>query len=213
MFVQVVLDEDRSHLHEKSEVQAYRKTLQLVAAREFADEEKQKSFTAFIGTWNVGNKPPQGDLSPWIPTAKYDIYAIGVQECDYKLDLGKNVQQDFLDNLVKAVGPADQYKVIASEHLWQMRIYIFARTNIVKYITEVKAHTEGTGIAGVGGNKGAVVVSLNIRDTRVCFVNSHLAAHQDKSKKRNEDVAEIIRGTLYFGLETCVSLLFVTGPG
>jgi len=194
VFVQVAFDDDRSQMNEKSEVLAHRKTLQLKAAREFVDEEKQRNFSVFVGTWNVGNKPPPADLSPWIPGNKYDIYVIGTQECDYKLDLGKTVQQDFQESLATAIGSADDYKVISSHNLWQMRIYIFARVGIAKHLTNVKSHTEGTGIAGVGGNKGAVVVSMDIRDSRVCFVNSHLAAHQDKSKKRNEDVAEIIRG-------------------
>ena len=50
------------------------------------------------------------------------------------------------------------------------------------------------GAAGVVGNKGGVVIATNVYDTRLCFVNSHLAAHQHKTQKRNEDIEEIIKG-------------------
>lgn len=36
------------------------------------------------------------------------------------------------------------------------------------------------------GNKGGVGVSLRINDTRVCFVNSHLAAGSNELIKRNQ---------------------------
>lgn len=44
------------------------------------------------------------------------------------------------------------------------------------------------------GNKGGVAISLNVDDVSVCFVTAHLAAHQDKTLKRNEDVAAIVSG-------------------
>jgi len=42
------------------------------------------------------------------------------------------------------------------------------------------------------GNKGAVVVCFHLFETSICFVNSHLAAHQQNIKDRNEDVMEVI---------------------
>ena len=46
---------------------------------------------------------------------------------------------------------------------------------------------------GVGTNKGAVGLSLSIRSLRICFVNAHLAAHQEKLLQRNLHVQEICR--------------------
>lgn len=43
------------------------------------------------------------------------------------------------------------------------------------------------------GNKGAVGVSLHINESRVCFVNSHLAAHVYEVVRRKEDHDEILR--------------------
>lgn len=39
---------------------------------------------------------------------------------------------------------------------------------------------EGTGMAGFGTNKGGVAIGVRVWDTELCFVNSHLAAHQDQ---------------------------------
>ena len=48
---------------------------------------------------------------------------------------------------------------------------------------------------GIGKNKGGVALALRLRNTRLCFVNSHLAAHQDKVIQRNQDVRNILRNT------------------
>ena len=45
----------------------------------------------------------------------------------------------------------------------------------------------------MGTNKGAVGLSLSIRALRICFVNAHLAAHQEKLLQRNLHVQEICR--------------------
>jgi hypothetical protein len=51
------------------------------------------SVEVFVGTWNMGNAPPQKCLSPWLqPEANYDLYAISAQEVNSETDLFKLVQ-------------------------------------------------------------------------------------------------------------------------
>ena len=54
-----------------------------------------------------------------------------------------------------------------------------------------------TGIGGAAGNKGGVAIRLLLHSTSLCFVCSHLAAHQTKVVERNQDFAEIHRKVLF----------------
>lgn len=53
---------------------------------------------------------------------------------------------------------------------------------------------QATGVAGVATNKGGVAIGVRVWDTDLCFINSHLAAHQDKLRARNNNYRDIVRG-------------------
>ena len=46
--------------------------------------EVEHTLKICVGTWNMGGKvcPDDLDLSAWLPRGKFDIYVIGVQECE-----------------------------------------------------------------------------------------------------------------------------------
>ena len=48
------------------------------------------------------------------------------------------------------------------------------------------------------GNKGAVSIRFELGATSFCFINSHLAAHQENVAKRNEDFHEILEKTQFW---------------
>lgn len=56
-------------------------------------------------------------------------------------------------------------------------------------------------IAGVYHNKGGIVCTFDIRQTRLAFVTAHLAAHEGDAyyKARNDNIREILRGTKSLG--------------
>lgn len=56
-----------------------------------------------------------------------------------------------------------------------------------------KGHVKSGLLAGRVGNKGAVGISVKLGQTRLLFVNSHLAAHEGRIQTRLENVAKIKR--------------------
>ncbi len=61
--------------------------------------------------------------------------------------------------------------------LFQVILY---KKEIHHLVTEFQLAQVGTGILGVGGNKGAIGCSIKICETKLAVVNAHLAASQSK---------------------------------
>ena len=58
-------------------------------------------------------------------------------------------------------------------------------------LRSVHKDTVKTGMGGQFGNKGGVVIRINIYDTSLCFTCAHLAAGQSKVKERIDDFCQI----------------------
>lgn len=157
-----------------------------------AEEKELGNLKLWMGSWNVGNAPPQEDLSSWLPLGS-DIYVIGAQECKYEARSGyKSCLDDWVKTLTKHFG--SDYELVDVCSMWQIRSVIFATKSYARLIHSVYHAQEASGIGGVMGNKGGTAIAFYIRNTSFCFVNAHLAAHQHKVLKRNDDVREIIEG-------------------
>ncbi|KJE95064.1 hypothetical protein CAOG_005559 [Capsaspora owczarzaki ATCC 30864] len=165
-----------------------------------------KPFTISIGTWNVGNAAPVGTLLPWVDPGA-DLVAIGVQECAYSAPEGSSCESHFHSLLLDALG--SQFSTVTVCNILAaagmrapntkafydtagIRLFVFARRAIVRYISSVQTDAVRTGLAKVGFNKGAVGASLRLFDLSICFVNAHFAAHQEKIRERNQDFGRII---------------------
>ena len=94
----------------------------------------------------------------------------------------------------------DGYETLATEALWGIRTAVFVKKEVLPRVSLVDKDRVATGVGGVAGNKGAVGISFKVADTSFCFVNSHLAAHQEKVKERNVDYHKILKG-LHLGLK------------
>ena len=77
--------------------------------------------------------------------------------------------------------------LVAQQPLWEMGIWVFARSYTSVEITQVVADTEATGISlgkqvtGMQlGNKGGCGIGLRWRDTSFAFVCCHLAARPER---------------------------------
>lgn len=64
----------------------YRPNNPLLAPLELSDEFTGPPLQLFVGTWNAGDShaPDVDRLAQWIIPERYDVYAIGLQECPHR---------------------------------------------------------------------------------------------------------------------------------
>jgi len=122
-----------------------------------------------------------------------DIYAIGFQEI-VDLNAGNllvdhSAAKPWEDKIERTL--KQQYILVESKHLVGLSLCVYVRRALFPEVAEVSAETVGVGIMGVGGNKGAVGIRFNLYNSSLCFINSHLAAHQHNSAGRNSDYQNI----------------------
>lgn len=78
--------------------------------------------------------------------------------------------------------------------LMQMRILIMAKVAVLPHTTNWQLSWQATGIGGVVANKGGIVAKFDYRDTSLCFVCAHLAAHQGaKHRQQRNDMAQTVQ--------------------
>eukprot|EP01086_Lenisia_limosa_P007993 TRINITY_DN2852_c0_g1_i2.p1 TRINITY_DN2852_c0_g1~~TRINITY_DN2852_c0_g1_i2.p1 ORF type:complete len:552 (+),score=150.53 TRINITY_DN2852_c0_g1_i2:50-1705(+) len=142
------------------------------------------------GTWNAGDAQGPDDLKEWIQPG-YDLYVLGAQECEYKPPTG-DCGQHWYGILQQNIGP--DYTVVRSKSMGAIRMHIAIKKELFPLVSNVQASSEATGVGRVVHNKGGVAVSFKICETSFLFVNSHLAAHQERIDDRNRDYFEILKG-------------------
>jgi hypothetical protein len=169
----------------------------------------------WVGTYNVSGASPPESLEQWIvPPYKdaKDLYVFGVQEigpasnreawgkafaAHLKMPTGNKIYPP------GTAGDADlTYRLVDHVYMWEMGMWVFARSSHIPDITSV-SHADlptGVGVAkaitGVQlGNKGGIGCGLKWRETSLAFVMCHLAARPDavRLKQRENDYKEIVR--------------------
>ena len=93
---------------------------------------------------------------------------------------------------MEGLHPGDKYVELITVRLVGMMLTIAIKESLRLSISKCSSAMVGTGTLKFG-NKGGVGVSLQLNETLLCFVNSHLAAHLAEVERRNEDHDEILR--------------------
>ncbi|GAB5372451.1 hypothetical protein AAMO2058_001666500 [Amorphochlora amoebiformis] len=180
------------------------------------DKFNEKAASVFIGTWNVGQSIVYDSLDDFIPPNKFDIYAIGLQECRVKdrnkweLELAHHINLNYRGSESK-----NSYDLIKHHALREINLFIFVRKSLVNKVTNIEAQHVACGVGNVVGNKGGVGISFSLYDTKVCFVACHLAARSERLDERRNDYSRICRemhlGTTSLGLLSQFHHLFWFG--
>ena len=155
-------------------------------------------MTARTVTWNLAaHAPPSIEevRAVLLPQNKYHLYFIGTEECERSIAASaiNPSKRNWELYLAEALG--DLYMPLRAHTLQAMHIIVFAHRGISHLCSDLTSGCIATGLGmGVGtlGNKGAVAVNLRLAGTTtLTVVNSHLAAHQNAVKKRNEEFWKI----------------------
>ncbi|XP_071521697.1 inositol polyphosphate 5-phosphatase OCRL [Panulirus ornatus] len=160
-------------------------------------------FTVFIGTWNVNGRSPTLGLAEWLSVDEDppDVYGIGFQELDLNTEtfLFNNTpkEQEWLNAVLNGIHPKAKYQKVRLVRLVGMMLIVLVQEKHLAYVRNIAIDTVGTGIMNKMGNKGAVSIRLDLHSTSICFVNAHLAAHQDELDRRNEDHDCIFQRTCF----------------
>ena len=101
------------------------------------------------------------------------------------------------EKIIACLQNVGNYTMICEKHLVGLLLCIFVKKNLVTKINDVRTCSTGVGIMGVLGNKGGIGVSMNIYDSNVCFISSHLAAHTENVEGRNLDFKNIIERSVF----------------
>jgi hypothetical protein len=110
---------------------------------------------------------------------------------------------------------------VAYKQLVGALICVFARSDVFPFIKDVRTASTPTGVMGVMGNKGGVVVRFKLfyrydlilffvkghdliicenNSSSLCFVGGHLAAKRENVAGRNSDFADIMERTCLYPL-------------
>lgn len=152
-----------------------------------------RDFRVYIMTWNVVCRGPIEDLRcalglepPVIPEALPDMYAIGFQEVSARPQHLLS-QAFFEEPWIQAIRNAlHKYSYVKVKHvrLQGLILAIFTKREHLIQLRGIQSTYTRTGLGGVWGNKGGVTIRLCVYGCSICFVNSHLAAHESETFQR-----------------------------
>jgi endonuclease/exonuclease/phosphatase family metal-dependent hydrolase len=86
-----------------------------------------------------------------------------------------------------------QYLCLGVVALWEMVLLVYIKSSLAPRISNVMTSTCATGVGDVLGNKGGAALSFSLDDSRVCFINSHLAARKERLLQRRQNYVKILR--------------------
>jgi len=175
-----------------------------------------------VGSWNVNAKPPDGqDLSKWLCQSETppDIVAVSLQEIVELSDMSSYMQSGTSEEASESWARSFEraleghrpyggakYTVVSVSQLIGVMTCVLVRAEHYERVSKVMMGFFAVGKFGILGNKGAVAVRFRFqigprKFKTVCFVGSHLSAHQNEVAKRNSDFRAIFNGLCFVPID------------
>lgn len=169
----------------------------------------KETYRLLVGTWNVGETRNPGNLASWfldqaLGDSPPDLVMVGLQEVDMSAEAylyAGSLKESFWDqtiliNLARAF-PDATFKRVTSRLYVGIYGGVFIRDSLLPYVSHTSTSFAACGLMGLVGNKGAVGIRFRLHSDYICFISSHLAAHIPAVQRRNQDVAEIVKRSLF----------------
>ncbi|CAH1130120.1 unnamed protein product [Ceutorhynchus assimilis] len=168
------------------------------------------NLSLYLATYNVGTNDSFDQSLPLLDLLSLseekneklpDFFVIGLQEVKSKpmnrlLDA---LFDDYWTYALRNILDERGYVKLKSIRLQGLVLSVFTLRKHLLNVREIDAEYTRTGKWGI---KGAVCIRLNIYGCSICFVNSHLAAHDFNLKDREADYNNIIKDLEFHVEET-----------
>jgi phosphatidylinositol-bisphosphatase len=146
-----------------------------------------------VVSWNLAEKIPTDGEGAFIKALKDDdIVVLGSQECETVKFRRHEGHKSRAWHTMQRKALGKKYKNIASHSLGGIKLDVYVKSDLRKEVSVVKVMDVPCGIGNVIGNKGGICAVLKVRGSYLAVINSHLAAHQNKVKERNQDYERIV---------------------
>lgn len=130
------------------------------------------------------------------PGGMPDFYVVGLQEVSAGVKAMLPGTENIWVQRIRVVLEFYDYYKVKDIQLQGMVLAVFAKNTheIMMMQTTISTSYVKNGMKGTWGNKGAVMIQMVNSGTSICFVNSHLHAHEKENKQRISDYQNIING-------------------
>jgi phosphatidylinositol-bisphosphatase len=175
---------------------------------DFCDSSETKIF---CGTWNVCNTTVDKSdrLKNWILPQGFepaDIYAVAVQDMievsAYNTAFSSNdsTAKSFywVEKITECLSSNtdSRYKIVLRQNMVGMMLVVLAKDNVYDTIFDPRCISVGSGMLGMGGDKGGVVIRMKVCETSLAFVCAHLRVDKGAAAGRSADVKRIVDGAV-----------------
>nr|AAB08434.2 salivary inositol polyphosphate 5-phosphatase [Rhodnius prolixus] len=161
---------------------------------------KERDFTIHVATWNVnGRKPTTITNLIGQNSDKYenlpDMVIVGLQEVTMSAvkavsnALTGELWSETMEKTLKG-----NYQKVKSVALLGIVLNVFVKLNSAWALKNAAVDEVTTGMAGLYGNKGGVIMKFQLHDLMFCIVNAHFHAHDKGQESRIKDYKEINEG-------------------
>jgi hypothetical protein len=101
-------------------------------------------------------------------------------------------KKDMIDILELHLG--EQWLKIKCVDIWELFLVVFVKITHAQHLKHVETNYKATGALGFVGNKGGIMLTLELYGKKFCFVCCHLAAGVGKQDRRSDMMGTILQG-------------------